>query len=243
MICRMIKLAMYAGALGCGALIAWGVNRPTVEGSGVTATEERDIGDVSEVVLSGSGDVRIVPGDFPSVKVTADDNILQHISTETHGRKLQLQTTSSVSVRPKSKITYVVTLPQLEALTLSGAGNATAEKFVGDDLTVKVSGAGTATLRHLTYKSLTVELSGAGKALATGSAVRSKLKLSGAGGIDASELRTSSTEVQVSGAGQASVWATVDLKARVSGAGGVKYKGSPNVDQKVSGAGRVRPMD
>jgi hypothetical protein len=108
---------------------------------------------------------------------------------------------------------------------------------------VNLSGAGTVTLRDVTYQSLSVTTSGAGKVVATGAATRTQFKLSGAGGIDAAGLRSSFADVQVSGAGQATVWATVDLKARVSGAGGVKYKGSPGVEQKVSGAGRIRSMD
>jgi hypothetical protein len=242
MIRRAVKLVLYTAALGGGALLAAAVNRPTVEGSGVTATEERDISDVTEVSLSGDGIVTIVRGDYASVSVTADDNILPHLKTDTSGRTLRIGG-SSVSIRSKSKPEYRVTLPKLEALSVSGAGHATVDKPVGDELKVKLSGAGTVTLRDVTYQSLNVTTSGAGKVTATGAATRTQFKLSGAGGLDAAGLRSSFADVQVSGAGQASVWATVDLKARVSGAGGVKYKGSPGVEQKVSGAGRVRPMD
>ena len=98
-------------------------------------------------------------------------------------------------------------LPRLDALTVSGAGRATVEKPVGDELKVKLSGAGTVNLREITYKELNVTTSGAGKVIATGAATRTQFKLSGAGGIDAVGLRSSFADVQVSGAGQA----TLDL--------------------------------
>ena len=243
MIRSAVKLVLYTAALGGGALLGWAVYRPAIEGSGTPATEERAIGDVSEIAISSDAVVTIVRGDYASVTVTSDDNILQYLKTETDGNKLTLSTVSGFSVRPKTKPEYKVTLPKLEALTVSGAGRATVEKPVGDELKVRLSGAGTVTLREVTYQSLNVTTSGAGKVIATGAATRAQFKLSGAGGIDAAGLRTSYTDVQVSGAGQATVWAAFDLKARVSGAGGVRYKGSPTVEQKVSGAGRVRSID
>jgi hypothetical protein len=243
MIRRAIKLVLYAAALGGGAVLGAVVSGPIVAGSGVPATEERSIGDVSEVTVSGDGMVTIVRGSLPSVTVTADDNLLQYVKTETDGRTLRLSGGTGFSVRAKTKPEYKVTLPHLEALTVSGAGHATVERPVGDELKVKLSGAGTITLREVTYQSLNVTASGAGKITATGAATRAQFKLSGAGGIDAGGLRTSFTDVQVSGAGQATVWSTLELKARVSGAGGVRYKGSPTVEQKVSGAGRVRPLE
>ena len=242
MIRSAVKLVLYSAALGGGALLGAVATRPTVHGSGVVVTEERAVSDVSEVAVSGDALVTIVRGDYTSVSVTADDNVLPHLATETDGNTLRLRSAGS-SVRPTTRPEYKVTLPRLDALTVSGAGRATVEKPVGDQLKVKLSGAGTVNLREITYKELSVTTSGAGKVIATGAAPRTQFKLSGAGGIDAAGLRSSFAEVQVSGAGQASVWAAYDLKARVSGAGGVRYKGSPTVEQKVSGAGRVRPID
>lgn len=236
-----VRHSFYAAALLTGGAIAWAVARPSVEGSGVSATEERDIGAVTHVSLSGTGDVVIVQGPVALVSVTADDNILPLLATETKGDKLTFRTHGSI--KPKAKIVYKVTVPRLEAVTVSGAGTVTAEKLTGDELKVKLSGAGALTLRDATYKSLALDLSGAGKATASGTAERVALKLSGAGKVDLLGLHAKSADVKISGAGQASVWAETELTANLSGAGSVKYKGSPRVEQKVSGAGRVQPAE
>jgi hypothetical protein len=243
MIRRLVKLVLFASALGGGALLAVAVNRETVDGSGVSATEERDVGYVNEVVLSGVGDLTIVPGEFTSLSVTADDNVLPVLETESVNGKLTLRTKSRTNVRTKTKIAYTLTVPKLSAITVSGAGNVRSTRLDADELTVKLSGAGNAHLSNLTCKSLSLTLSGAGTAHLAGSTNKLTVRLSGAGGIEAVGLKSSSADVQVSGAGNATVWAADELKARVSGAGGVKYKGRPTVDQKVSGAGRIRPLD
>ncbi|MCI0701212.1 MAG: DUF2807 domain-containing protein [Planctomycetia bacterium] len=242
MICRAFKLCMYVGALAGGALIAWTVFRPTVEGSGVPATEERAIGDVTEVVVSGVGDLTVVQGEYPSLRVTADDNILPLLDAKTSGSKLTFRTTSQYSVRPKTKITYTLTVPRLEAITISGAGNVKTDQFKSEKLAVKLSGAGNANLSNLDCKTLSVSLSGAGTATISGKAEKATLRLSGAGKLHASGLKTTGADVQISGAGTASIWATNDLKARVSGAGNIKYKGTPKLEQRVSGAGTIRAI-
>src|SRR5262249_31948418 len=113
MICRLFKLSLFVGALVGGGLIAVAVFRETVEGSGTSATEDRKIGDVTEVELSGIGNLVINQGEVPSLSVTADDNILPHLVTETHGNKLTLHTESGFNLRPKTPITYTLTVPKL----------------------------------------------------------------------------------------------------------------------------------
>jgi len=242
MIRRACKFLLFASALGVGALLACTAFTETVEGSGNPATEDRSVGAVNEVVLSGVGNLTVIPGDVPSLSVTADDNILPLIETETSGRKLTISTKSWYSLRPKSPINYTLTVPRLEKLSVSGSGNVKAERLTGDNIAIKLSGAGNAVLREVTCKTLALTLSGAGNATMSGTADRVTARISGAGDIDAAGLKVGTADVQVSGAGNASVWATDELKVRVSGAGGVKYKGTPRIDQKVSGAGSIKPM-
>jgi hypothetical protein len=240
MFCRAFKFLLFASALGLGGLLAAALIKETVVGSGKAGTEDRAVGPVQDVSLSGIGNLTIRQGDTPALSVTADDNLLPFIETETSGKKLTIRTKSGYTLRPSGPVNITLTVPKLEKLTVSGSGNATAEKLTGDILSVKLSGAGNATLRDATYKSVTISLSGAGNARLTGTAEKATASISGAGEIDAAEFKVATAEVKVSGAGNASVWATDTLKARVSGAGDVTYKGNPRVEKKVSGAGSVK---
>jgi hypothetical protein len=244
MIRRVVKFGLLASALIGGGLLALATTlRETIDGSGVSATETRDISEVNEVVLSGTGDLVIVPGSIPSLTVTADDNVLPAIESDNVNGKLTLKPRSRTNIRTRTKIVYTLTTPSLSAVTVSGAGNVRSTRLESDNLTVKLSGAGNIHLSNLTCKSLNLTVSGAGTAHLAGSAEKLTLKLSGAGEIEAAGLKSSSADVHISGAVNATVWATDDLHARVSGAGGIKYKGTPKVEQKVSGAGRIRPLD
>jgi hypothetical protein len=238
---RAFKFLLFASALGLGGLLAASIFKETVAGSGKAATEDRQVGPVTDVTLSGIGNLTIRQGDSPSLSVTADDNLLPFIETETSGKKLTIGTKSGFNLKPSKPITITLTVPKLERLSVSGAGNAAADKLSGENLTVKLSGAGNATLREVTCKTLSISLSGAGNAVLTGTAEKATATISGAGEIDASGFKVASAEVKVSGAGNAAVWATEELKAKVSGAGDVTYKGDPKVDKKVSGAGSVKP--
>lgn len=240
----MIRFGFLSSALIGGGLLALATTaREPVDGSGVPATEERDVGDVTEVAFSGIGEMTIVQGVAPALSVTADDNVLPALETKANGHRLIVQTRSRTSIHPKTKITYTLTTPRIETISVSGAGNVRTEKFIGGALTVKLSGAGNARLLDANFKSLDVNVSGAGTAVASGSTEKLTLRISGAGDVEAAALKTAAADVQISGAGNATVWATDSLKARATGAGGIKYKGAPQVDRKVSGAGSVRALN
>lgn len=244
MIRRALKLTCFASALAAGGLLALATTaRTRVVGSGIPATERRDIGNATEVLLSDVGDLTVEQGAPPALRVTADDNVVPLIESRTEGRKLTLRTRSRTTISAKTPISYVLTVPSLDAVTISGAGSATAKGLKGDKLAVKVSGIGKVRLDDLSCQSLSLTLSGAGGAGLSGTADSLKLNLSGAGDIDARALRAKSAEVRLSGAGSAVVWADHELKARVSGAGGIRYKGHPQLEQKVSGAGHIRPLE
>jgi hypothetical protein len=145
-----LRHSLYAAALAAGGLAAWAANRPAIEGSGRPATQERQvIGEPTEVVLGGVGDVQLVQGPEPAVQVTADDNIVSHLKATTSGRRLTLSVGTSASLRPKTDIRYRVTLPRLTAVTVSGAGRVAADRFTADALAVKLSGAGKVEMREL----------------------------------------------------------------------------------------------
>jgi hypothetical protein len=236
-----VEAAVLTVALVGGGLIAHAVIREPLTGSGKPATENRSIGNVSELVISGGGKVDIVRGDMPNVRVTADDNILPQVETRYRNGKLTLCTKTGSNIQPVTPITYTVTLPGLEKLTVSGAGNVSTTGLTGDVMTVKLSGAGTAVLNNISCRTLNLTLSGAGHAKMSGSVERLETHLSGAGEIEARDLKTKQADTHISGAGTASVWATEDLKAHISGAGTIYYKGTPRIEQRVSGAGSVKP--
>ena len=112
-----------------------------VEGSGVPATESRDVAPFAAVDLAGSNNVTIHVGGEQSVVVSADDNLLDHVTTTVEGGKLVIGTTPG-SMATKAPMSVDVTVPTLRALTLSGSGTVVADGIDAKRLTVALPGSG-----------------------------------------------------------------------------------------------------
>ena len=240
---RALPPCLFAAALVFGGFPAYGTFVESVNGSGKAKTEDRSIGDVTEVATSGGGTVELTFGDRPSVRVSADDNILPLLEIKNDNGKVTFETKFGFETNPVTPITYVLTIPQLRKLTVSETGNVKAVSLKGDALTINLSGAGNASLKDIDYKTLSLTLNGAAHAKLTGAAEKATFRLSGAGRIDAVGLKSVKNDTNVSGNGRAIVWATDDLKADVSGTGRVEYRDKPRIDQIVSDKGLLKAIE
>ncbi len=243
MLCRVWKLPLFVGALAIGGLLGARAFPETVVGSGNAARDYRAVGAVTEVVLSGGGNLTVIQGDTPDLVVTADDNLLPYIRTDTSRGRLTITTRSGYNLQPHAPLTYTLTVPRLEKVTVSGSGSLKMDAMTGESLSVRLSGSGHASLRDLACKRLNLTISGSGTAAATGLAEKLTVRVSGSGEFDGAALMNVTGDVQVSGSGKVNVWSVNDLKARVSGSGDVRYKGTPTLDKRVSGSGTVKRSD
>jgi hypothetical protein len=79
-------LAFLLGGLAVALLyqldVFGGSSSPTNEGSGVAATQARNVAAFNSVELAGSNNVVIRVGEKQSVVVRADDNLLDRVTTE-----------------------------------------------------------------------------------------------------------------------------------------------------------------
>ena len=189
------------------------------EGSGVPATQVRDVAAFQSVDLAGSNNVVIRVGEKRSVVVRADDNLLDRVTTEVQSGKLVIANTPG-SFTTKSPMSVEVGVPTLDALTLSGSGN------------IVVTG--------VDARSLEVALPGSGTLTGNGTATRLDVTVSGSGVVQFTRLVAADVRADVSGSGSIFVTATESLDASVSGSGAILYAGSPqNVTKNVTGTGAI----
>lgn len=190
-----------------------------IKGSGDMKTETRDVAEFEKIKLSGSFDVYVQIGEPQSVKVTFDDNLLDIIMTEVHGRTLRIYSDESFSSRRDCRVE--ITVAKLEDVGVSGSGNVEIRDLNGGDFAVAVSGSG--------------DIRAAGKV------DELDISVSGSGDIDARDLEAVDAYVTVSGSGDVEVNASGELSARVSGSGDIAYYGTPDhISQRVSGSGSIR---
>ena len=87
-----------------------GLGRSTIGGSGVPATETRDVSPFGSVELAGSNNVVIRVGVQQSVVVRADANLLDRVTTEVQSGKLVIANTSA-SFSSNSPMSVEVNVP------------------------------------------------------------------------------------------------------------------------------------
>ncbi len=206
-------LAVAALALACDAEV-----KP-VRGSGTAKTEARSVGAFTGVEVAGAVHVAITVGRPASVSVTADDNLVDRVTTRVDGERLRIATAGSYS--PKVAMTVAITTPSLVTLALSGATSADVRGLAGDPLAVALAGASKATL--------------------AGTARQVSIDVGGASQLDAEQLVAGDATVAASGASRAVVHATGTLTVDARGASEVGYRGQPTVRETTSGTSRVAP--
>ena len=75
-----------------------------VKGSGHVITENRTASGFNNVDVSGDIDVYVKQDPVSSVKVEADDNILEYIEVHVEGSTLEIYTENNIRLRPTNKI-------------------------------------------------------------------------------------------------------------------------------------------
>ena len=210
-----------------------------VVGSGNVVSERRDVGDFNEVVLSGVGHVNITQTGSESLTIEAEDNIMPLLTSEVLGNSLRLGTEPGAHFSPKRPIRYTLTVKDLSAIRISGAGNAEMAALGAPSLRLELSGAGNMTVTGLAAESLEVSLSGAGNATCAGEVRSQDVRISGAGSYHGDDLASNTARAVISGTGSAHLRVSEQLDARVSGVGSIVYSGNPVVSKSVSGVGRV----
>jgi putative autotransporter adhesin-like protein len=190
---------------------------PTIKGSGVSKTEERQVGKFTSIALSGIGHLEIQRTGTESLMVTADDNLISYFTSEVRNGTLHLSVAPGKNI--SGSVKYQLTVSDLRSIGMSGAGTINAIGLDGDALSISTSGVGSGRL--------------------AGRADMLTISMSGAGSLDAGALIAKRAKVELSGASRLTVSVSDELDASVSGAGNVVYIGSPKVRSSVSGAGSV----
>ena len=193
---------------------------PGPSGTGAMVTESRDVSGFNQIKLSGFGTLNIAQTGTESLSITAEDDVLPHLTAEVINGTLELGVRPRLSLKSLRRVTYTVTVKSLEGIQLSGAGTVHATDIKASSFAMTISGAGDTTV--------------------IGSAQSQTVKISGAGNYNAKEFQTDSADVTITGAGNARINASQTLFATVSGAGAVTYYGMPQVSQRITGVGSVK---
>jgi hypothetical protein len=210
-----------------------------ISGNGNVVEETRNVSGFTGVHASTGIDVYLYEGKDFDVKVEADENLMEIILTEVEGKMLVIKT-DRVNIRnAKSKKVYV-TLPKLDELKISSAGDCEGQTpFTCDDLRISISSAGDLDL-EVEAERIDLDISSSGDARISGRTNQLDASLSSAGDLHAFDLIADVVDVRVSSAGDARVHAEEEISMDASSAGNIYYRGDADVvHSRSSSAGDI----
>jgi hypothetical protein len=191
-----------------------------VHGSGVMASEKRDLSGFTSIEAGGAVDLDVTQSDSYSVEVTADKSMLARVFTTVENGALKIEMKEGdFDFLDNSTVHVKVSLPKLSSLHLAGASRGIAKNIITDKLSL--------------------EISGASKLQVNGTVAQLISEVSGASKLEAKELIAENAEVECLGASKAHIHANTTLKIDAEGASKVVYSGSPKVTQEISGASNI----
>jgi hypothetical protein len=205
---------------------------------GPERSEDRAIDAATAVELATSGELFLSSGDQVSLRITAGENVLDHLTSEVRNSRLVLGDDGAVN--DLGDVRYELVLPDTSAVELSGSGTVQVEATSALEELV-LSGSGEVTVTGLGGDELAVELSGSGRISVDGEVTRQVVDIDGSGTYDGSGLSSEEAEVRIGGSGTADVTVENELRAVVEGSGTITYAGNPAVDSEIDGSGTVTP--
>lgn len=236
------KLKGGIAAIALTAAIALGAQAMT--GPSFLSDEDRSLKGFSKIYSKGPIDAKISVGKKFSVSVDASDSIKDRIITEVDGETLIIKLKKGqYSWKDYGKAVVYVTLPDLEALTVSGSGDATVAGTIdGDSLSIKLNGSGDATIKTAKADDLKLALSGSGDLrINSGSCKNISITINGSGDVDTQSVNCKIGSFSIRGSGDIDARASEEVKANIMGSGDVTVYGEPKrISSRTYGSGDVR---
>ena len=215
-----------------------------VKGNGNMETEQRSVSSFDGVVSRGSFDITVISGDVHSVKIEADENLLQYIETDIDGGNLEIGTRQGYNLRPRRDIRVTVTAPHFNELSSHGSGSIKGETAIKatEHAKLHLSGSGNIDV-NINAPSVDAEIAGSGNISVAGTAKRFSSTIHGSGDIRAGQMQSEEGKVEIAGSGNVEVFASNKLDIRIMGSGGVKYRGDAQVNTNIAGSGSVSKVN
>jgi Putative auto-transporter adhesin, head GIN domain len=197
-----------------GSSCSWG----SIQGSGVEATQHRDVPEFTRVQIDGSADLVAHAGAERALSLRGDDNLLQFVTTEVRDGVLY------IGMQPGSYSFYRDLVVDLSAPALEG---------------LEIHGSSDAELTGLSGQDFAVWVQGSGDVRASGQVERLKASVSGSGDLALEGLHAERADVSISGSGDVAVDVARELNVEITGSGDVRYRGTPATRAHISGSGSV----
>jgi len=232
----------------------------SVRGSGNMDEEIRNISGISGVNLATLGNLYIELGREEKLVIKAEDNLLEYFETDVRNGVLTIDTRRNTNIRPRKKVSYYLTVKELESIKISSSGDIEAPDLKTDRLKFSVSSSGDLSTGELDVKFLDVSISSSGDIfipdlqantidvnisssgdldIDQGNVEKQDVSITSSGNYQARNLESREARVHISSSGDAYLSVEDYLSVRISSSGNLYYSGNPRLEQNTSSSGRV----
>jgi hypothetical protein len=202
----MKKLILFASffvlfvSTACG--MTTNFNFQTIEGSGKIATESREVAGFERVEVCCGMELFLIQGNTESLKIEADDNLMDDIATSVVGNRLEIKyrEMNNVSYQPSKAVKLYLTVKDLRGVSISGGGYFETETISSESFDLALSGGSDAQIGVLTTGNVDVNISGGGK-LEANTIDGDQIVMGFSGGSDAQTETLKATSVNVGNSG------------------------------------------
>lgn len=208
-----------------------------VSGNGGYVSRNYNTAIFDALSVSGEADVVIKKDSIRSVRIEAQQNVLNTLDVEVRNGVLTIGDDDCIKNSLRLKI-YIST-PTLTEVHSSGSVNVLGTgTFVENIFKAHLSGTGSMELNVLVQE-FNASISGDGAITASGSASQQHFATSGEGDFSCFDLIGEDINIDVSGQAKLEVHATESLDIEVSGSATIYYKGHPSITQDISGTATI----
>lgn len=191
--------------------------RNQVQGSGKRETQKRQVASFTSISTEGAFHIEVTCQKELGLEVEGDDNVLPLVTAEVSNNVLRLSNSKGYSTKEPVKIT--ISVPNLEGLSVTGAGRIDIKEMKND--------------------SFEIDSDGAPFIVVSGTTKLINIDTNGAGTIDTHNLRAARAVVESNGVSKIDLDVSDQLDVTVSGPSTVSYRGDPVVNKTVNGPGKV----
>ncbi|MCX2681440.1 DUF2807 domain-containing protein [Galbibacter sp. EGI 63066] len=208
------------------------INLSGVKGNGNVVTHQREVDQTFSAIKATEGlDVFVSQGPKTTIKVEADENVIDLIRTQVSNGELHIDCEDPIGNATKK---VYVTIPEITALkSSSGAELSSIGTIKGDAITLDAS-SGSELDVEIQAKDINSESSSGAEIVVYGVANFLEARASSGAEIEAEKLETNSVKAKASSGGRISVHAKEKISISTSSGGDVDYKGDPQVVSKES---------
>lgn len=209
-----------------------------IKGNGTVLIENRKVSDSFDAVVASENlNVYVTQADDFSIRVEADENIINHIGTDIKDGKLHIHTTENIG-RAIKKIH--VSLPNISALiSTTGSSLQTLGSIQEDSMLLRAS-AGSIMKAKLIVDQVVFSIKEGAKLTILGAADDVTINVSAGGNIDAEEFQATNCTANASSGGMVKIKVVKSLVADANTGGNILYSGEPDVDDRKSVSGSVQ---